>query len=138
MVTTSRSTTVLAGLADIRGWQEEFYRDLHQHPELSHQEHRTAARVAERLRAIGFSVHEGIGGTGVVAVLGNGDGPTMLLRADMDALPVKEATGMPYASTTTATDAAGGEVPVIHACGHDVHVSCRRSAPQKSRPCGTH
>ena len=138
MVTTSRSTTVLAGLADIRGWQEEFYRDLHQHPELSHQEHRTAARVAERLRAIGFSVHEGIGGTGVVAVLGNGDGPTVLLRADMDALPVKEATGMPYASTTTATDAAGGEVPVIHACGHDVHVSCRRSAPQKSRPCGTH
>lgn len=76
MATTSRSTTVLAGLADIRGWQEEFYRDLHQHPELSHQEHRTAARVAERLRAIGFSVHEGIGGTGVVAVLGNGDGPT--------------------------------------------------------------
>ena len=130
MVTTSRSTTVLAGLADIRGWQEEFYRDLHQHPELSHQEHRTAARVAERLRAIGFSVHEGIGGTGVVAVLGNGDGPTVLLRADMDALPVKKATGLPYASTTTATDAAGGEVPVMHACGHDVHVSCLLGAAQ--------
>ena len=130
MATTSRSTTVLAGLADIRGWQEEFYRDLHQHPELSHHEHRTAARVAERLRAIGFSVHEGIGGTGVVAVLGNGDGPTVLLRADMDALPVKEATGLPYASTTTATDAAGGEVPVMHACGHDVHVTCLLGAAQ--------
>jgi hypothetical protein len=65
MATTSRSTTVLAGLADIRGWQEEFYRDVHQHPELSHQEHRTAARVAERLRAIGFSVHERIGRTGL-------------------------------------------------------------------------
>ena len=130
MATTSRSTTVLAGLADIRGWQEEFYRDLHQHPELSHQEHRTAARAAERLRAIGFSVHEGIGGTGVVAVLGNGDGPTMLLRADMDALPVKEATGLHYASTTTVTDAAGGEVPVMHACGHDVHVTCLLGAAQ--------
>jgi hypothetical protein len=68
----SRSTTVLAGLADIRGWQEEFYRDLHQHPELSHQEHRTAARVAERLRAIGFSVHEGIGGTGLSGCWGTG------------------------------------------------------------------
>jgi metal-dependent amidase/aminoacylase/carboxypeptidase family protein len=99
MAATSRSATVLAGLADIRGWQEEFYGDLHQHPELSHQEHRTAARVAERLRAIGFSVHEGIGGT-------------------------------PYASTTTATDAAGGEVPVMHACGHDVHVTCLLGAAQ--------
>ena len=86
MATTSRSTTVLAGLADIRGWQAEFYRDLHQHPELSLQEHRTAARVAERLRAIGFSVHDGIGGTGVVGVLDNGDGPIVLLPADMDGL----------------------------------------------------
>jgi amidohydrolase len=130
MATASPTTTVLAPLDGIRGWQETFYRDLHQHPELSHQEHRTAARVAERLRAIGFSVHEGIGGTGVVGVLRNGDGPTVLLRADMDALPVKEATGLPYASTTTATDAAGNEVPVMHACGHDVHVTCLLGAAQ--------
>jgi amidohydrolase len=130
MTENSRITAVLAGLDDIRGWQEEFYRDLHQHPELSHQEHRTAARIAERLGATGFEVHKGVGGTGVVAVIHNGDGPTVLLRADMDALPVKEATGLAYASTTTATDAAGAEVPVMHACGHDVHVTCLLGAAQ--------
>jgi amidohydrolase len=126
----SRSTTVLAGLDGIRGWQEDFYRNLHQHPELSHQEHRTAARVAERLGGTGFEVHEGVGGTGVVAVMRNGDGPTVLLRADMDALPVKEATGLPYASTATATATDGAEVPVMHACGHDVHVTCLLGAAQ--------
>ncbi|MDT5148397.1 MAG: hypothetical protein QOI01_130 [Mycobacterium sp.] len=130
MSTNSRSAAVLAGLDGVRGWEEEFYRDLHQHPELSHQEHRTAARVAERLRGTGFSVHEGVGGTGVVAVMRNGDGPTVLLRADMDALPVKEATGLAYASTTTVTDAAGAEIPVMHACGHDVHVTCLLGAAQ--------
>jgi amidohydrolase len=75
-------------------------------------------------------VHEGVGGTGVVGVMRNGDGPTVLLRADMDALPIKEATGLAYASTTTATDAAGAEVPVMHACGHDVHVTCLLGAAQ--------
>ncbi|XEM95036.1 amidohydrolase [Rhodococcus sp. JVH1] len=121
---------MLTGLAGIRGWQEELYRDLHQHPELSHQEHRTAGIVAGQLRQSGYSVHEGIGGTGVVGVLRNGDGPAVLLRADMDALPIREATGLPFASTVTAVDAAGDEVPVMHACGHDVHVACLLGAAQ--------
>lgn len=115
---------VLAGLPGIRGWQEDLYRDLHRHPELSHQEHRTAAAVAERLRGFGYDVHEGVGGTGVVGVLRNGTGPAVLLRADMDALPVREDTGLPYASAVTATDPRGDERPVMHACGHDVHVTC--------------
>ena len=112
--------SVLRGLDGIRSWQEDFYRDLHSHPELPHEEHRTAANVVARLHATGFEVHEGIGGTGVVGLLRNGDGPTVLLRADMDALPVLEATGLPYASTRTAADGT----PVMHACGHDVHVTC--------------
>ena len=119
-----RISDVLANFDGIRSWQEDFYRDLHGHPELSHQERRTAARVVERLTPAGYEVHEGVGGTGVVGVLRNGDGPTVLLRADMDALPVQEATGLPYASKDTATDGAGNQVPVMHACGHDVHVSC--------------
>src|SRR3954465_14719245 len=120
--------TVLTGLDDVRPWVEELYRDVHQHPELSHQEQRTAGLVADRLRDAGFEVHERVGGTGVVGVLRNGDGPTVLLRADMDALPVREATGLPYASEQTSTDADGNEVPVMHACGHDVHVACLAGA----------
>jgi hippurate hydrolase len=119
---------VLADPDSVGDWQEELYRDLHQHPELSHQEHRTARTVSDRLGSSGFDVHQGVGGTGVVGTLANGDGPTVLLRADMDALPVQEATGLSYASTATATatatDADGSEVPVAHACGHDVHVTC--------------
>lgn len=121
MVTT---TTVLDRLDEIRGSLEDFYRDLHTHPELSHQEKRTAANVASRLNAAGVDVHTGVGGTGVVGILRNGEGPTVLLRADMDALPVREATGLPYASTVTATTDDGTDVPVMHACGHDVHVTC--------------
>ena len=102
---------------------EALYRDVHRHPELSMQEHRTAEKAAERLRRAGYDVTTGIGGTGVVGVLRNGDGPTVLLRADMDALPVEEATGLPYASTVTARDAGGRDVPVMHACGHDMHVT---------------
>jgi hippurate hydrolase len=117
-------TRVLGGLAALRPEQERFYRGLHQHPELSHQEHRTAAAVAEGLRRAGFEVHEGVGGTGVVGVLANGTGPGVLLRADMDALPVQERTELPYASEVVARDADGDEVPVMHACGHDVHVTC--------------
>ncbi|GLY66629.1 amidohydrolase [Amycolatopsis taiwanensis] len=116
----SSIATVLAGLEGVRGWQEKVYRDVHQHPELSHQEQRTSAMVARRLHDTGFEVHEGVGGTGVVGVLSNGPGPTVLLRADMDALPVREATELPYASTVTTSDG----VPVMHACGHDVHVTC--------------
>jgi amidohydrolase len=112
--------TALGGLDAVRSWQEDFYRDLHAHPELPHQEHRTAGEVAVRLRETDFEVHEGIGGTGVIGILRNGDGPTVLLRADMDALPVLEATGLPYASAQTSDDGT----PVMHACGHDVHVTC--------------
>ncbi|MFD1210613.1 amidohydrolase [Arthrobacter sp. GCM10027362] len=114
----------------IRPEQEGFYRDLHQNPELSHQESRTAAEVAGRLASCGFRVESGIGGTGVAGVLDNGEGSTVLLRADMDALPVREATGAGYASTVTATDGAGQQVPVMHACGHDVHVACLLWASQ--------
>jgi amidohydrolase len=124
MSVTSVTGAVLAGLDAMRSGQEEFYRDLHAHPELSHSEHRTAGRVADALGHAGYEVDTGVGGTGVVGVLRSGDGPTVLLRADMDALPVREDTGLPYASTVTTTDAAGSEVPVAHACGHDVHVTC--------------
>jgi metal-dependent amidase/aminoacylase/carboxypeptidase family protein len=122
-MTSASPSPVLDGLEHVRTWQEDFYRRPYAHPELSHQEHRTAAAVATRLREAGCEVHEGVGGTGVVAVLRNGEGPAVLLRADMDALPVREATGLPYASTVTAT-ADGTEVPVMHACGHDVHITC--------------
>jgi amidohydrolase len=94
---------------------DELYCDLHAHPELSFEETRTAAIAAAELRAAGFAVIEGVGATGVVGVLRNGSGPTVLLRADMDALPVVEATGLAYASITSG---------VMHACGHDVHVAC--------------
>ncbi|GAA4870679.1 amidohydrolase [Saccharopolyspora cebuensis] len=100
------------------------YQDLHAHPELSFAEHRTAAEVARRLDALGLEVTSGVGGTGVVGVLRNGAGPTVLLRADFDALPVAERTGLPYASTARGTGPDGDDVPVMHACGHDMHVTC--------------
>ena len=102
---------------------EKFYLDLHQNPELSFHEEKTSAKLAARLRAVGYDVTTGVGGTGVVAVLKNGAGPTVLVRADMDALPVEERTGLPYASKATTTDDSGATVPVMHACGHDVHVT---------------
>ena len=107
------------------------YRDLHANPELSFQEHRTAGIVAETLTALGLTVTTGIGRTGVVGVLENGDGPTVLLRADMDGLPVLEATGLPYASTARGSDHEGHDVPVMHACGHDVHVTCLLGATER-------
>ncbi|WP_166844505.1 amidohydrolase [Isoptericola sp. BMS4] len=100
------------------------YTDLHAHPELAFAEHRTAGIVVDRLRGWGYDVHEGIGGTGVVGVLTHGEGPCVLLRADMDGLPVTERTGLPYASTDTATTPDGHESGTMHACGHDVHVTC--------------
>ncbi|GAA1453785.1 amidohydrolase [Nocardiopsis tropica] len=103
---------------------EGFYVDLHKNPELSHAEQRTASGVAEWLTRTGYEVHKGIGGTGVVGILRNGPGPTVMLRADMDALPLEEKTGLPYASTTRAPDEDGVEVPVMHACGHDAHTAC--------------
>jgi len=102
---------------------EALYKDIHAHPELSMQESRTAALAAQRLTACGYEVATGVGVTGVVGVLHNGDGPTVMLRADMDALPVEEATGLPYASRVTATDRQGNAVPVSHMCGHDMHVT---------------
>jgi hippurate hydrolase len=101
----------------------ETYRELHAHPELSLQEEKTAAFVAKRLREAGYEVTTGVGGHGVVAVLENGRGPVVLFRADMDALPVVEDTGLPYASHVRATQEDGSEVGVMHACGHDVHVT---------------
>jgi amidohydrolase len=117
------SDSVLRALHDTLDDLEALYKDIHSHPELSLQENRTAGLAAERLRAAGFEVTDGVGGTGVVGLLKNGDGPTVMLRADMDALPVKEDTELPYASTITATDADGNETPVMHACGHDMHVT---------------
>ncbi|GAA4892005.1 amidohydrolase [Actinomycetospora straminea] len=99
------------------------YRDLHAHPELAFAEHRTAARLAERLRALGLEVTTGVGGTGVVGVLRNGDGPTVLLRADMDGLPVAEVDTVAHRSRDTAVGADGVTVPVMHACGHDTHMA---------------
>ena len=99
------------------------YKDFHEHPELSLKEEKTAAHLASELRAAGFEVTEHFGGTGVVAVLRNGPGPVLYIRSDMDALPVHEETGLPYASTVRSTDLSGREVPVMHACGHDLHMT---------------
>jgi len=116
--------TMWAGLEELSAEFADFYRDLHQHPELSLQEHRTARLVADALWPLGFEVTEQVGGTGVVGLLRNGDGPVVMLRADFDALPVEEQTGLPYASTDRARGQDGEEVPVMHACGHDMHAAC--------------
>ncbi len=102
----------------------ELYKHLHTHPELSFHEAYTARKIAEELRRDGVEVTEGVGKTGLVGVLRNGEGPTVLVRTDLDALPVTEATGVPYASRATAKDDAGNPVGVMHACGHDVHMTC--------------
>ncbi|WP_269500223.1 amidohydrolase [Castellaniella sp. S9] len=102
---------------------EAVYKDLHRNPELSMQEFRSAGIAADHLEAEGFEVTRGVGATGVVGVLRNGEGPTVMLRADMDALPVTEATGLPYASTVKVRDEDGTEVGVSHVCGHDMHIA---------------
>src|SRR5580700_1704590 len=101
----------------------DLYIDLHEHPELSSHETQTAAKLAARLRSLGYEVTEGVGGTGVVAILKNGAGPTVMLRTELDALPVEEKTGLPYASKVHTKDDSGREVPVMHACGHDLHMA---------------
>ena len=103
-------------LADLFVW-------FHSHPELSFREYETSARLAEELRAAGVEVTEGVGGTGIVGMLRNGDGPLVMVRADMDGLPIREDTGLAYSSTVTQVDITGIEQPVMHACGHDVHVT---------------
>src|SRR5690242_8503393 len=117
------STSILQHLDTLLPDLETFYKDVHAHPELSMQETRTAGLAADRLRAADFEVTTGVGNTGVVGLFRNGNGPTVMLRADMDALPVEEATGVPYASKVQATDPEGKTVPVMHACGHDMHVT---------------
>ena len=121
--TQPQSASLLANLGTLLPDLESVYKDIHSHPELSMQENRTAGIAAERLRYAGYEVTSGIGKTGVVGILKNGDGPTIMLRADMDALPVFEATGLPYASKVTSIDQDGKTVPVMHACGHDMHVT---------------
>src|SRR5687768_17449017 len=118
------------------------YRDLHANPELSMQEVRTPAKLAPEMRELGFQVTEKVGKTGVVALLRNGPGPVLMLRADMDALPVTEQTGLPFASKVRVTTAAGVETGVMHACGHDTHVAAwlgtaRRLAAMKDQWSGT-
>jgi hippurate hydrolase len=119
----ARATTALAPLSEIAPGLEELYLDLHRSPELSMQETATAAKLAARLRAVGYEVTEKVGGTGLVGVLANGDGPVVMIRTDLDALPVEEKTGLPHASRATARDDEGRPVPVMHACGHDLHMT---------------
>lgn len=114
---------LLDGLGDLLPTLEAAYKDIHAHPELSMQETRTAAIAARHLTAEGYEVTTGVGKTGVIGLLRNGEGPTVMLRADMDGLPILEATGLDYASTQTAEDASGQDTPVAHACGHDMHVA---------------
>lgn len=121
---------ILGGLASTRTEREELYKHFHQHPELSMQEHATAERIVKELESSGIRVTR-VGETGVVAVVDNGEGPVVAMRADIDALPVKEASGKDYASTATQVDAKTGvEVPVAHACGHDVHLMSLLTALQ--------
>ena len=102
---------------------EALYMDLHRHPELSLYEVNTSAKLAARVRELGYEVTDKVGGTGVVAILRNGPGPTIMLRTELDALPVEEKTGLPYASTVRTKDDAGHDVGVMHACGHDIHMA---------------
>ncbi len=106
------------------------YLDIHQNPELSGHETQTAAKLAARLRSAGYDVTEHVGGTGVVAILKNGASPTIMLRTELDALPVEEKTGLPYASKVHAKDDAGHDVPVMHACGHDLHMASLAGAAE--------
>jgi hippurate hydrolase len=117
------ASALLRGLTGLLPEIEALYKDIHAHPELSMQETRTAGVAADRLKKAGYEVTTGVGTTGVVGLLRNGEGPTVMLRADMDALPIAESTGLPYASKVTAMDAEGNTVPVGHMCGHDMHVA---------------
>src|SRR6186713_506799 len=121
---------------------ETLYKDLHRNPELAFQETQTVAKLATRLKALGFEVTTGVGKTGIVAIMKNGAGPTVMLRTELDALPVAEKTGLPFASSVTTKNTAGQFVPVMHACGHDLHMSAwagtaRIMAEHKDRWHGT-
>jgi hippurate hydrolase len=121
---------------------ETLYIDLHQNPELAFQEVQTSAKLAARVKALGYEVTTGVGRTGIVAVLKNGSGPAVMLRTELDALPVEEKTNLPFASKATAKNAAGQSAPVMHACGHDIHMAAwagtaRLMAEHKDRWHGT-
>ncbi|MDW5378503.1 amidohydrolase [Halomonas sp. HP20-15] len=118
------ATAIEAGVERAYEEVQTLYRQLHQHPELPFQEHATAAHLGAALEALGYAVTRGVGGTGVVALLHNGEGPTVMLRSDMDALPIEEQTGLDFASRAIGENADGECVPVMHACGHDLHSSC--------------
>jgi len=138
----SLKSAVAAKVAADYAQLDAFYKDLHLHPELSLMEERSAAKVAGVLREAGYEVTEKFGGFGVVAVLKNGAGPTILVRADLDGLPVQEETGLAYASTVRTKDLAGREVPAMQACGHDIHMTClvgagRALASLRNRWAGT-
>jgi len=116
----------------------KLYTHLHSHPELSFHEQKTAERLAKELRETGFEVTEGIGGYGLVALMRNGEGPTVMIRTDMDALPVKEKTALPYAGTQYHQEKNDQPIPIMHACGHDIHMSlfigtARRMVAMKKR-----
>ncbi len=121
---------------------EALFTYFHENPELSHHEYETSKRLASELRALGYDVTEGVGGTGVVALMENGDGPTVMIRADMDGLPVKEDSGLSYMSIATQEDIDGKVKPVMHACGHDTHMTslvgaARQMAARKDQWSGT-
>src|ERR1700722_1501233 len=157
MVPTKHLTVMLLGLIALAGSAvsqtaaevdaiypdiEALYIDLHQNPELAFQETQTAAKLAARVKALGYEVTTGVGKTGVVAVMKNGPGPTVMLRTELDALPVEEKTGLPFASTVIGKTATGQTTPVMHACGHDIHMSAwagtaRWMAEHKDRWHGT-
>jgi amidohydrolase len=114
---------ILKIIDEITGNHKDLYIDLHKNPELSLMEFETSEKMAVNLESLGFQVTKGVGGNGVVGVFKNGGGKVIMLRTDMDALPMKETTGLPYASNTIGRDASGAEVPVMHACGHDLHMA---------------
>jgi amidohydrolase len=116
-------STIVTEVDTVYSQSEALYRDLHQHPELSFHEQQTATKLATELRQLGYDVTRGVGRTGVVGVLKNGDGPTVMLRTELDALPVEEKTGLPYASMVRTKDDSGADVGVMHACGHDLHMA---------------
>ena len=137
---TSPAATIADGIKADMPQLMALYRDIHANPELSMQEVRTPAKLAAEMRKLGFEVTEHVGKTGVVAVMKNGPGPVLLIRADMDALPVKAQTGLPFASTVIGKLPDGTPTPVMHACGHDTHIATwlgtgRRLAAMKEAGC---
>jgi hippurate hydrolase len=141
-VSSANDELIAAVKADYNAHLESLFKHFHANPELSFVEHKTAARLAAELRSVGFEVTEGVGRTGIVAMMKNGPGPLVMMRADMDGLPVKELTDLPYASRATQVNDDGQEFPVMHACGHDVHITslvgtARRMAAEKDSWSGT-